>query len=104
MLAAPQRQMPPGPYPRFPGLPDASSSGFPPDDTPELPPPDPRVRLKADQKKLRKDADQLLELSKALKQEADHTDQTDVLSVSLIRKAEEIEKLAHHIRNLARAT
>ncbi len=98
LLMAAQRRMPPSTFPRFP---DASGSE---DNMPDLPPPDPRERLKKNQKNLRKDANLLLELSKELKQEADKTDQTDVLSVSLVRRAETIEKLARHIKDLARAT
>ncbi len=89
-----------------PGLlqtPDASSSGRPGEYSPVFPPRDPKLQLKENQKKLRRDAGRLLELAQGLKQEADQTEQTNVLSLSLIRKAEEIEKLAKQIKGLARA-
>lgn len=95
-----QRQSLPG----LPQTPDASSSGRPGDYSPVFPPPDPKLQLKENQKKIRSDADHLLELAQGLKQEADKTEQIDVLSLSLIRKAEEIEKLAKQIKGLARAS
>jgi hypothetical protein len=45
----------------------------------------------------------LLQLAQELKDEADKTEQTDVLSLSLIHRAEEIEKLARQINGLARS-
>ena len=100
LFAGPQRQTPPS---RFPQIPDASSSGRPQDNISLPPPPDPKEQLKVNQKNLRKDVDHLLQLAKELKEEADKTEQTEVLSLSLVHKAEEVEKLAHHIKGLARA-
>jgi len=101
LLAKPQRRGPPTNYPQ---VPDASASGRPDDETPSLPPPDPKVRLTENQKNLRRDADRLFQLAKDLKEEADKTEQTDVLSLSLVKKAEEVEKLAHQIKDLARGS
>ena len=85
-------------------VPDASRSGRSPDDVPPpLPPPDPKRQLKENQKTLRRDADHLLELAQDLKDEAYNTEQTGVLSLSLIHKAEEVEKLAHQMKGLVRA-
>ncbi len=67
-----------------------------------LPKPDPRMVLKANQKELRKDVERLAELAEELKKEMEKTDSTEILSVSLVRKAEEIEKLAKHVKTLAR--
>ena len=100
LLAAPQRKMPPNPFPRGG---DPSNPGSEPDDIPAAPPPNPKAQLKENQKKLRGDADRLLELAKDLKEEADKTQQADVLSLTLIKKAEEAEKLARQIKDLARA-
>jgi hypothetical protein len=90
-----------GPIPRAPQIPDASGSTGPPD----MPVPrrDPKEQLKENQKNLRRDADRLLQLAQELKDEADKTEQTDVLSLSLVHKAEEVEKLARQIKGLARA-
>jgi cytochrome P450 len=76
-----------------------------PDDVP-LPPraTDPKVLLKEDQKELRRDVDRLLQMAKDLKDESDKTPETDVLSLSLVKKVEDIEKLAHQIKDLIRAS
>lgn len=49
------------------------------------------------QEKLKKDTDKLLALTLELKQYVDKTNE-NVLSVEVIRKAEEIEKLARQVR------
>jgi hypothetical protein len=88
---------------RIPQVPDASSGGGADDAT--LPPAaDPKVHLKEGQKELRHDVDHLLELAKDLKDESDKTPETDVLSLSLVKKAEDIEKLARQIRDRIRAS
>lgn len=85
----------------IPQIPDASgSSGA--DDIPLPPRSDPKVQLKEDQKALRHDVDRLLQLVKELKDESDKTPETDVLSLSLVKKAEDIEKLARQIRDRIR--
>lgn len=84
-------------------IPDASgSSGG--DDVPLPPRADPKTRLKEDQKDLRHDVDRLVQLVKDLKDETDKTPETDVLSLSLVKKAEDIEKLARQIRDRIRAS
>jgi cytochrome P450 len=87
---------------RIPQIPDpAGSSG--PDDTPLPPRADPKRQLKEEQKELRRDVDRLVKLAQDLKEESDKTPETDVLSLSLVKKAEDIEKLARQIRDLIRA-
>jgi hypothetical protein len=49
------------------------------------------------QQDLKKDTDKLLELATQLKQYVDKTNE-NTLSVEVIRKAEEIEKLAHSVK------
>jgi hypothetical protein len=49
------------------------------------------------QKKLAADTDKLLELAKQLKEQVDKTNK-DVLSVQVVKKAEEIEKLARNMK------
>jgi len=51
---------------------------------------------------LRRDVERLVQLAKDLKDESDKTSETDVLSLSLVKKAEEIEKLAHQIKDRIR--
>ena len=67
-------------------------------------PPDPKEILKENQKNLRRDVDQLVQLAQDLKTEADQTNQTNVLSLTFIHKAEKIEKLVRQIKSLARAS
>jgi hypothetical protein len=100
LWAGGQRQVPSTRTPQFP---DASGSNKPREDVPLPPISDPKVQLKESQKNLRRDADHLLQLAKELKDEADKTEQTNVLSLSLVRKAEEVEKLARQIKDLVRA-
>jgi hypothetical protein len=49
------------------------------------------------QQDLKKDTDKLLELATQLKQYVDKTNE-NTLSLEVIRKAEEIEKLAHSVK------
>ncbi len=92
-----------GPPPPLTQIPDASGS-VPDPNAPPRPRPDPKALLKEDQKKLRHDVDRLLEMAKDLKDESDKTPETDVLSLSLVKKAEDIEKLAHQIKDRIRAS
>jgi hypothetical protein len=87
----------------IPQIPDASGSTGT-DDIPLPTRADPKVQLKEGQKELRRDVDHLLQLAKDLKDESDKTPETDVLSLSLVKKAEDIEKLARQIRDRIRAS
>jgi hypothetical protein len=104
LWAAGQQQLPPALPSQFP---DASTSGRSrgrqQDELPLPPMADPKAQLKESQKNLRRDADRLLQLAAELKDEAYKTEQTDVLSLSLIHKSEEVEKLARQIKDLVRA-
>ena len=70
--------------------------------TPFPVPPSDKEVLRSDQQGLRKDVTRLLELAQDLKKEVDKTDATRILSLSIFRKAEEIEKLAKQIKTLAK--
>jgi len=83
--------------PQIPG-----PTGAAPDDVP-LPPRDPKTQLKEQQKELRREVDRLLQMVKDLKDESDKTPETDVLSLSLVKKAEDIEKLARQVKERIRA-
>ena len=52
---------------------------------------------------LKKDSDKLLQLATELKQEVDRAN-AQVFSVDVVRKAEEIEKLARSVKNKMRGT
>jgi len=99
LSAGGQRQGPPSPFPQ---IPDASNGAD--KDMPRPKMADPKEQLKEGQKELRRDVDHLLQLAKDLKEQTDKTQETDVLSLSLVKKAEEIEKLAHQIKDRIRAT
>jgi hypothetical protein len=103
-LFAQDQQPQQGPEPsKVPSLPGSDAAGKSPVDEPNFHP-DPKAQLKENQRNAKRDAAQLLQLAQELKNEVDRTNQTDVLSLPLIRKAEEIEKLARQIRTLARAS
>ena len=74
-----------------------------PDDETTSPKQDLKDQRAENQKNLRRDADHLLQLAQELKDETDKTEHTNVLSLPLVRKAEQIEKLARQIKGLARA-
>lgn len=54
--------------------------------------------MQANDKDIKKSVDKLFQLASELKAEVDKTDSAQVLSLPLVRKAEEIEKLAKEIR------
>jgi signal transduction protein with GAF and PtsI domain len=69
---------------------------------PDAPTPDPKAVLKANAKDLRSEVVRLAQLAEDLKDEVEKTDSTNVLSMSMLHKTDEIEKLAKHISSLAR--
>ena len=101
LLAFPQGgSTPPG----FPSVPQMQTPGQKPDTSPED-----RQRVKIEQEmakkanqarqaQLKRDTDRLLELSTELKQYVDKTNE-NVLSFEVIKKAEEIEKLARSVKD-----
>ena len=100
VLSAAQGQRREGP-PHLPQIPDASDSSAT-DEVPLPPRSDPKLQLKENQKALRHDVDRLVQLAKDLKDESDKTPETDVLSLSMVKKAEDIEKLARQIKERIR--
>jgi hypothetical protein len=64
--------------------------------------PDPKLILEANQKEIKKSVEKLYDLASELKAEVDKTDSVQVLSVAMLRKTEEIEKLAKEIRSRAK--
>lgn len=61
----------------------------------------PKTILEANQKDIKKNVEKLFQLASELKAEVDKTDEVKVLSVALLKKTEEIERLAHAIRSRA---
>jgi hypothetical protein len=58
--------------------------------------------LEQHQKDIKKDVEKLFDLATELKNEVEKTDATVVLSMAMLKKTEEIEKLAKQIRDHAR--
>lgn len=69
-----------------------------PSDNPNLPSPEKRA-LEENEKDIKKKVEKLYQLATELKAEVEKTDSSKVLSLALLKKTEEIEKLARDIRN-----
>jgi len=93
--------------PRQPQMPGGAQSGTGVGTNPNVEPPDPladkmeagRARALADDrhKKMVSDTDKLLQLATELKSEVDKSTK-DEMSITVIRKAADIEKLAHDVK------
>jgi len=66
------------------------------------PTPDKKEVLKANDKDIKSNVLRLAELAEELKREVEKTDSANVLSLPMVHKAEEIERLAKRIATLAR--
>ena len=64
-----------------------------------LPPGAEKKILEGNDKDMKKKVDQLYQLASELKEEVDKTDSSKVFSLKLVKKAEEIERLAREIKN-----
>ena len=72
------------------------------DDAPKLPPASTKTALEANDKNIKKSVEKLFELATELKNEVDKTNSAQVLSLAMVKKAEEIEKLARDIKSRAK--
>jgi hypothetical protein len=99
----PGRNAPPPPYPFGPDGNLKEPTDRPLGPTEKLPdaPKKPRKDLKADESDIRKQVSLLAQYADELKKEVEKTDSTKVLSIQMLRKTQDIEKLAHHIAALA---
>ena len=61
-----------------------------------------KALLKQRQKDIKKQIEKLYDLASQLKAEIEKTDSTVILSLAMVKKAEEIEKLAKHIKENAK--
>ena len=71
------------------------------EDDPEAPKFDSKNMLESNKKDIKKSVERLFQLASELKAEVEKTDSVKVLSVAMIKKTEEIEKLAKEIRSHA---
>lgn len=67
-------------------------------DNPNLPDPAKKA-LEQNDKDMKKKVERLYQLASELKEEVNKTDSSKVMSLNLMKKAEEIEKLAREIKN-----
>ena len=58
--------------------------------------------LEENQKDIKKNVEKLFDLATQLKEQVEKTDSTTTLSLALVKKAEEIEKLARQIKERAK--
>jgi hypothetical protein len=79
----------------------SSPKPVPRDEDGDQPKIDSKVILEANQKDMKKNIERLFQLASELKAEVEKTDSVQVLSVPMLKKAEEIEKLAKSIRSRA---
>jgi len=61
-----------------------------------------KALLEANEKDIKKNIEKLYQLASDLKAEVEKTDSAQVLSLAMVRKAEEIEKLAREIKTRAK--
>lgn len=94
-----QQQQSPPPLMRPPG----PRGTFPNDPVllPEVPKPDSRT-LKANQQTIKKDVARMTDLVQQLQDGLDASDTKEVLSLDVLKKCDEIEKLAKQVRDLVR--
>ena len=90
-------QAPASPQQRQPTLKDKDK-----DDDSNFPKTDAKIILEANQKDIKKNVERLFQLASELKTEVEKTDSVQVLSLALLKKTEEIEKLAKDIRARAK--
>lgn len=92
------------------GRPEIKPIPYPNGRDPNVPPgidepshPDLKAIAQDNQKKLRSDVSKLYEMVSELKEEVEKTAANSTFSVSVLKKAEQIEKLAKQIKNLAKS-
>lgn len=84
------RPLPPDPSP------EADASGSTTEKSPA------KMALEANEKDIKKNIEKLFQLATDLKAEVEKTDSSQVLSLAMVKKAEEIEKLAREIKTRAK--
>jgi len=90
----PTPKLPPGVPPTYDGRNDPLGDG--------AAKPDPKQMLKQNKDQIHDDVEKLYTLATELKDEVEKTDSVNVLSLAMVGKAEQVEKLAKQIKNLAR--
>ena len=88
-------QSPDGQLPQQPSRPGRESSN---DERPALPDAEKKI-LEDNDKDMKKKVERLYQLASQLKEQVNKTDSSKVFSLDLMKKAEEIERLARDIKN-----
>jgi hypothetical protein len=86
-------------------LPGPPAPVRPGEDDPNIPPgmkSPKKVLLEENQKDIKKNVEKLFDLASQLKEQVEKTDATIVLSLAMVKKADEIERLAHQIKERAK--
>ena len=85
------------------GRPSATDPSQEPESTDAAPMKSPaKAVLEANEKDIKKNIEKLYQLATDLKAEVEKTDSSQFLSLAMVKKAEEIEKLAHDIKTRAK--
>jgi hypothetical protein len=85
------------------GRPPTSDPGMEPENSdPALAKSSTKALLEANEKDIKRNIEKLYQLASDLKTEVEKTDSSQILSLALVKKAEEIEKLAHDIKSRAK--
>lgn len=92
-LLSAQQQVPGPQFPKQPEQPSPEPARNPKRD---------QIILKANREAIAKDVMRMSDLVDELQKEFKENDTTEILSLDVLRKSEEIEKLAKHIRDLVR--
>jgi hypothetical protein len=90
----PRMQQAPKPLGNADGKPEDESTPFPPGSR--------KAALEENERGIKKKVEKLFQLATELKDEVEKTDSAKVLSLAMLKKAEEIEKLAKEIRSRAK--
>jgi len=98
-LSSQQQQQPPVPPRLGVPQPDESEPGIPPRIQKDME----KKANEQRQAELKRDTEKLLQLSTELKEYVDKSN-SNILSVDVIKKAEEIEKLAHNVKTRMRGS
>jgi hypothetical protein len=91
-----QDPFPKPPSPMRPGEDEPNSNPIPSGKSPT------KIRLEENQKDIKKDIEKLFDLASQLKEQVEKTDATAVLSLAMVKKADEIERLARQIKERAK--
>lgn len=91
------------PVPQPKASPNAPNPNYPPGfEGPQATGPDKKAMEREKQQEIKADVTQLYIMVSELKEQVDKTDATSTLSVSVVKKAQQIEKLAKQIKDMAK--